>query len=438
MSQVIDKNEFHPQDLISIAGISVPAQDWTATLRETAQERFLKVGFPTRKDEDWKYTNVAPIANTKFTITSGPGMVSPEQIEPFSLSEFNAIELVFVDGFYAPELSQAGVLPKGLTIGNIASKKSDKAADQLGKYADISLNPFVALNTALFGDGAFIHVERGAVIENTIHLLFVSTASDQAIVAQPRNLVVVDENAQVTIVESYIGVNSGVTLNNVVSEFICAQNSIVDHYKVQRENRSSFHVTTQQIQLERSANFTSHSFNMGGALVRNDINAELNDEGIECTLNGLYFANSGQLVDNHTSIDHAMPHCNSHELYKGIIDGNGRGVFNGKIFVKQDAQKTDAKQTNQTLLLSDEAQINTKPQLEIYADDVKCTHGATVGQLSDEALFYMRSRGIGQEEARNLLIYAFASDIVSRIKVEPVRDQLNHILLSERSIEGIA
>ncbi|HLV81753.1 MAG TPA: Fe-S cluster assembly protein SufD, partial [Chthonomonadaceae bacterium] len=233
-----------------------------------------------------------------------------------------------------------------------------------------------------------------------------------------------------TIIESYAGVGEESTFTNAVTEIALGENAVVDHYKLLREKETAFHVATQQVQLSRTSNFRSHSITLGGAIVRNDINAVLGGEGGECTLNGLYLASGRQLVDNHTAIDHAMPHCDSHELYKGILDGQARGVFNGKIFVRQDAQKTDAKQTNQTLLLSEKAQINTKPQLEIFADDVKCTHGATVGQLQPEALFYLRSRGIGEDDARSLLIYAFASDIIGRIKVAPIREELNATLLA--------
>ena len=213
------------------------------------------------------------------------------------------------------------------------------------------------------------------------------------------------------------------------------ENAVIDHYKLNREAPDSYHIATTQIELGRSANFTSHSITLGGQIVRNDFNAGLRAEGIECTLNGLYIGRDRQVIDNHTSIDHAMPHCNSHEVYKGILDGRSRGVFNGKIFVRLDAQKTDAKQTNQTLLLSDEATINTKPQLEILADDVRCTHGATVGQLNADALFYLRTRGIGKEQARALLTFAFANDIVNRIKVEPVRLELERALLTELKSE---
>ena len=307
----------------------------------------------------------------------------------------------------------------------------------LARYARFQSHAFVALNTAALEDGAFISIPRNAVVDEPIHLLFVSTATEHPTVSHPRTLILAGENSQATIVETYVGPEGDVYFTNAVTEVVCAENAVIDHYKVQRESLAAFHIATMQVQLARSSNFTSHSIGLGGRLVRNDANAVLGGEGGECTLNGVYLANGRQLMDNHTAIDHAMPHCNSHEVYKGIIDGHARGVFNGKIFVRPDAQKTDAKQTNQTLLLSPDAQIHTKPQLEIFADDVRCTHGATIGQFSADALFYLRARGINKDDARALLTYAFASDIVSRIKVEPIRAQLDHALLSERALEGL-
>jgi Fe-S cluster assembly protein SufD len=300
----------------------------------------------------------------------------------------------------------------------------------LARHANLENQPFVALNTAFLADGAFVFLPRNAVVEEPIHLLFVSTGAAAPTVSHPRALLVAGENSRATIVESYSGQNDGIYFTNAVTEAVLGENAVIDHYKLNRESEQAYHLATMQVQLERSANFSSHSVTLGGGIVRNDVNAYLGGEGITCTLNGVYLANGRRLVDNHTTIDHAMPHCESHEFYKGILDDRAHGVFNGKIYVRQDAQKTDAKQTNQTLLLSKEATINTKPQLEIFADDVKCTHGATVGQLSEEAVFYLRSRGIGAAEARALLIYAFASDIVSRIKVEPLREQLDAVLLA--------
>jgi Fe-S cluster assembly protein SufD len=415
--------------------------EWARALRTNAGARFAQIGFPTRRDEEWRYTNVAPIVETRFKLATGTSNLAAEQIAPFSLTGIDCVQLVFVDGLFHPALSTRQVLPKGCVVESLAktlAQGDGVVQENVGRHATYDRNAFVALNTSVLGDGAYIHVPRGTVVETPIHLLFISTAPVGAPQAShPRNLIVAGENSQATVIETYVGLTQSVYFTNAVTEFVCSPSSVIDHYKVQRESSQAFHVSTTQIQLDRACRFSSHAINLGGSLVRNDINAVLGGEGIECTLNGLYMAKDNQLVDNHTSIDHAMPHCDSHELYKGIIDGHGRGVFNGKILVRQDAQKTDAKQTNQTLLLSAEAQINTKPQLEIYADDVKCTHGATVGQLSDEALFYLRTRGIDQSTARDLLTYAFASDIVSRIKVEPIRAQLDHALLSERALQGI-
>ena len=433
--------------LRDFAGIEIDqpptGQEWTNTIRSAARARFAELGFPNRSHEEWRYTPIAPIVETPFKLANrATGSISPAQLAAFTFNAPEWVELVFVNGHYAPELSTLHNDSNGISVSSLASAiESDNTVAQqyLAKYAAFDLQHFVALNTAVLGDGAYVHIPRGVVVEQPIHLLFISNSTDDvATVSHPRSLIVAEENSQATIVESYVGIADQVYFTNAVTEVVLGPNAVVDHYKVQRESAKAFHVATTQMQLDRASNFRSHSINIGGSLVRNDINAVLGAEGIECTLNGLYMANDRQLVDNHTAIDHAMPHCNSHELYKGIIDGKARGVFNGKIFVREDAQKTDAKQTNQTLLLSNDAQINTKPQLEIYADDVKCTHGATVGQLSDEALFYLRSRGIGTDEARSLLTYAFASDVVSRIKVDQVRAQLDHALLTVRGLEGLS
>jgi Fe-S cluster assembly protein SufD len=279
-----------------------------------------------------------------------------------------------------------------------------------------------------------LHIPKGQVIERPIHVAFLTTGSGEPVVSHPRVVVVAGENSQATIVESYVGIEEGVYFTNAVTEIVAGESSVIDHYKLQRESREAFHVATVQIHQARSSNFSSHYFGFGGALVRHEARVRLDAEGCECTLNGLYLAGGSQHLDNHTVIDHVKPHCTSHELYKGILDGKAHGVFNGKIYVHEDAQKTDAKQTNQTLLLSQDAVINTKPQLEIFADDVKCTHGATVGQLDAEGIFYLRSRGIGLQEARSLLTYAFANDIIRQVKIEPLRAQLEELLSASQHL----
>ncbi len=281
-------------------------------------------------------------------------------------------------------------------------------------------------------DGAYLYIPEGAVIETPIEILFISAGDASSVaMSQARTLIVAGERSQVRVVETYAALRGGTYFTNAVTEVFAGENAVVDHYKVQQEGLEAFHVATMQINAQRSANVSTHSFSLGGKLVRNDVNAVLDGEGAEVTLNGLYLADGDRLVDNHTVIDHAKAHCPSHEIYKGIIGGKARAIFNGKIIVRQDAQKTDAKQTNRALLLSDSASINTKPQLEIFADDVKCTHGATIGQLDEEAIFYLRARGLTHFEARDLLIHAFAGEVIDRVKIEDLRRGLEAELYAQ-------
>ncbi len=423
---------------------------WLRQIRKAAISRFSELGFPTTRLEEWKYTSVAAIANVRFTRAErARGGLTSEALALTTLEQVACAQLVFVNGHYSRELSSFRSLLEGVKAGSLATAlHSDPASIEphLARHASYHDHAFVALNTAFMNDGAFVYVPKGKVVEGPIHLLFISTAPfdsaqdrpfdsahgrrETAVVSHPRNLIVLDDGSQGMIVETYIGLGSDVYFTNVVTEIVGGKNAVIDHYKLQRESEQAFHIATMQAHLDRSSNFSSHSIDLGGALVRNDVSAVLDGEGIECTLNGLYMASGRQHVDNHTRIDHVEPHCSSRELYKGILDGKSRGVFNGKIYVHKAAQKTDAKQTNKNLLLSEDAVINTKPQLEIYADDVKCTHGSTIGQLDQDAMFYLRSRGIGLAAARRLLTYAFASEMISRIKVEPMRALLENLLLT--------
>ncbi|MEM7048656.1 MAG: Fe-S cluster assembly protein SufD [Acidobacteriota bacterium] len=408
------------------------------TLRQSALERFEQDGFPTLRTEGWRFTDIAPIRDGVFrrstAATAGDhAAVAADALAPFVFDD--AIRLVFVDGFWAPGLSQLEALPEGAYVGSLAqaiAEMPEQVLPHLGAHANHEGHPFVAMNTAFFGDGAFVSLPAHAVLEKPVHLLYVSTdtADPEATVSYPRNLLVGGENSQMTVVETYAGLGPGRYFSCSATEVVAAPHAVIDHYKVQHESHEAFHLATLQIYQQRASNFFSHSVSTGGAITRNDVNAVLDDEGIECTLNGLYLAKGTQLVDNHMRMDHAKPNCNSYELYKGILDGRSRAVFNGLIYVHQDAQKTDAKQSNRNLLLSEGAIANSQPQLEIFADDVRCTHGSTVGQLDEEAVFYLRSRGIGEEAANSLLTYAFASDIVSRIKVEPVRRDLEEFLFT--------
>jgi Fe-S cluster assembly protein SufD len=380
-------------------------------LREAAFRKFTELGFPTTHDEEWRFTNVSSIARGQFTTAKAAAPGDVDQLAPWTAGH----RLIFVNGFLTEQVIDA---PKGVQIGDL----DETAAATLGQLAPQD-HPFVALNTAFLNHGAFLRVARGAVVEQPIHIVYVTLGQDSYVA--PRTLITVGANAQCTIVETYVGAGSYFT--NAVTEIVAGEGAVVDHYKVTVEAAAAQHISTLQATLGRSANFSSHSISMGGALVRNDAGATLS-EGTEATLNGLYIVNGTQHIDNHTVIDHAKPHANSHELYKGILDGKASAVFNGRIIVRQDAQKTDSKQTNKNLVLSDEAVIDTKPELQIWADDVKCTHGATIGQLDAEALFYLRSRGIGKQNARSLLTYAFAQDIIDRVKVPSLRDALERIL----------
>jgi len=398
------------------AGRNLP---WLRKLREDAFERFANVGFPTRHDEDWRFTNVAPIARTEFRLPA-KALV---QLPPAELTSWNiqgsAARLVFVNGRYAPELSRADALPKGVTVTSLREQiegHSDQLSTQLGHYASTERDAFVALNTAFLEDGAYVHVKRGVVVEAPIHLLFVSAFEHSPWMTHPRNLLLFEDQSQATIVEEYTSLGGGVMLSNSVTELVAGNDAHVSHYMIEREHQEAFNVSTLRIQQGRTANVSSHSFLLGGGLVRNNVHPVLAGEGGECLINGLFVGSGKQHLDNYMHVEHASPHCSSRQFYNGILDDNAHGVFHGRIVVHKDAQKTDAKQTNRNLLLSDDAQIDTKPQLEIYADDVKCTHGATIGQLDENALFYLRSRGMTEFEARQLLLLAFASECVERMR----------------------
>jgi Fe-S cluster assembly protein SufD len=404
---------------------------WLARTREAAIQSFAELGFPTAGDEEWRFTSVAPIAKIAFTPAPAvPDALTAAQLDSLLFADPRACRLVFVNGRPAPALSSAGALPKDVQAGSLALALAGDASvlePHLARYAGFEKHAFVALNTAFFGDGAFVRIPKGVVVEDPIHLVFVSAGGAQPAVTHPRVLVLAERESQVTLVESYIGAGDQLYFTNAVTEIVGGEGSFVDHYKLQLERGQAFHIGTVQAQQGRGANFSSHSISLGGALVRNDSNAVLS-EGAEVTLNGFYLAAGRQHVDNHISVDHARPHGTSHELYKGILDGKATAVFNGKILVRKDAQKTDAKQTNKNLVLSEDAVINTKPELQIYADDVRCTHGATIGQLDAEGIFYLQSRGIGKAEARELLTYAFARDVIDRIKVAPLRQRLEQVL----------
>jgi Fe-S cluster assembly protein SufD len=405
-------------------------------LRRDALARFAEKGFPTTADEEWRFTNIAPLARTHFTPATRPSQVSRAEIDQLSIP--GSLRIVVVNGHHVPELSDARALPKGVRIQNLAAVVKDHApmvAGSLGQLARPAENAITALGTAFLRDGAYIVLEDGAALESPVQIMYFGTGEGDPTLNTARNLIVVGNGARASIVETYAGRGTGVYWTNSITEMSVGRDAVVEHDKLQLEPAAVYHTGMTHIRLDAGSVVTSNAVSLGGSLVRNNVTAVFAGEHAECTLNGLSVAAGSQLIDNHTVIDHAVPHCASHELYKAILDGNSRGVFNGKIFVRQDAQKTDAKQTNKTLLLSDDATIDTKPQLEIFADDVKCTHGATVGQLDEDQVFYLRARGIGENEARDILTFAFASDVINRLHVDALRTQLD-VMLRARLRQG--
>lgn len=405
---------------------------WLKQVRKQAMETFQRLGFPTMKDEAWKYTNVGTIAKTQFQLVSRLTNLGLDEIKPFLFGNPDWQRLVFIDGNFSKNLSLVKNT-SGLTLTNLGetlAKNPDRLKPYLFQCADIKRDAFGALNAAFFRDGAFVRVSSEAVLEEPIHLLFISTSSDQKpALNQIRNLIVLEKQAKASVIEKYVCLNGGEHyFNNSVTEIILNLGSDLGYHKLEHESEHGVHIGTTQVNQNEGSQFTSSSIVVDGGLVRNNLNVVLDGERAECTLNGFYMADGEEQVDNHTLIDHPKPNGKSHQVYKGILAGRSNGVFSGRILVHQDAQKTDASQTNKNLLLSKEATMNTKPQLEILADDVKCTHGAAVGQLEDDAIFYLKTRGIDEQAASKLLSYGFASEVIDLIRLEPVRDEINRIV----------
>ena len=403
------------------------APAWLTNLRANAMAQFEQLGFPTTRNEEWKYTNVAPLLKHEFRqIATLPRTVA--SLDNFTYPESRHSQLVFVNGVFAKELSNLSAIPAGVTISNFAAADQKLLSQYLATQIDYHNNAFSALNTAFAEDGAFILIPRGKVVEAPIHLLFLATETN--FVSHPRALVVAEEGAIATIIESYLATSDEVYFTNAVTEVITKPDANLRHYRLQAESTKAFHIATTNVQQESKSTYESYAIALGGEIARHDLNVKLDGEHIESTIDGLYVGTGKQHLDNHTTMDHAHPHCNSYQLYKGILDEKARAVFNGKVFVREGAFLTDAKQLNKNLLLSKDAHVDTKPQLEIYADDVKCSHGATVGQLEESEVFYLRSRGLKLETARALLTFGFAEDVISKIKIASVRKQLDEIVLS--------
>lgn len=420
MTQVVEKTRKLPK--------------WKLDFQTSARAEFEKVGLPTGKEEAWRFTPISSILKTTYAPASN--VDTTDLVEQFTFGDDACAELVFINGQYSQLHSRVDQAIDGLTITTLADACCGPEAEVLKKHLGKVLakpGAFALQNQANFVDGVFVHVRRSATISRPVHLLFITVGASKAIMATPRTLVVVEENAELQIVETYAGSGANY-LTNAVTEIVAAQDARIDHCKLQMESTQGDHLATMQVELARKAQFVSHSISIGGRVARNDLGIRLSGEHADATLNGLVLINGTQHCDNHTLLDHAAPNCPSHELYKYVLNGKSTAVFKGKIYVHQIAQKTNAKQTTKSLLLSDDAVMNSQPALEIYADDVKCTHGSTTGPIDEESVFYLRSRGVGLEAARHLLTYAFAADITRRIRIEPVRRRVEDYMANQHGL----
>jgi Fe-S cluster assembly protein SufD len=439
----------------------VPA--WLPALRQSGMSRFEREGFPVSRDEEWRFTPIAPIARGVFQPATFPAVTfSREDARALAYGPESWPQLVFVNGRFAPEISNTPALPSGVVVLSLAealARRPELVEPHLGRHVTVEATPFTALNAAFIQDGAFVLVPEGIELATPIQLSFVTTGDQHESVTHPRNLIVIGDRARAAVIESYVGADGRadgqadrtaaesvlpaspparlpVYLTNAVTEVVLGAHSWLEHSRIQRESESAFHIAFSHVHQARESHYRSFSLAMGGAISRHNLHTRLGAPETEALLYGLTIAEGTQLTDHHTAIYHDEPNCRSWEVYKAILDGESRGVFNGKVLVTPEAQKTDAKQTNRTLLLSDRARVDTKPQLEIFADDVKCTHGATVGYLDDLPLFYFRSRGIQEDRARKLLTYAFAAEVLDEIHVPEVREALDAVVRARLGVSS--
>jgi len=430
--QVVKETIYNAEFRKSLEEANQPS--WLKILRENAFAYFVENGFPTTQNEDWKYTNVAAIGKESFEF--GAGTIDAPDLKKFTYSESAQSQLVFVDGKLNLECSDVSALPESVFVKTFEEAFRDETLAEiiklnLVKAVSYDFNGFTALNTAFINEGTIFFVPKNVRIETPIHLLYVSTGSKASF---PRILIVAENFSEATVIESYARTNETKYLTNSVVEIALADQAKLKHFRVQRESHQAFHVGTTAAQILRGSVYDTTSINLGGAISRHDINVKFNAEGGECFVDGLYMLGGAQHHDTHSLIDHKLPNCLSHQTYKGVLNDKSRGVFNGKVFVRENASGTDAQQSNKNLLLSDEARVDTKPQLEIFNDDVKCAHGATVGQLEEEELFYLLSRGLSEKLARNLLTYGFAEEIINKIELESIKNELDEAVLNRLDV----
>ncbi len=409
--------------------------DWFSEQRQSALKLFQETGFPRTRQENWKYTDTRPIAKKTFSsLESAPVSISADEINNIRFKDLDSYELVFVNGVYSEEHSNTDNLPETVIIENLAAalaKDNDLLAKHLAQYADSNISPFTALNTAFIQHGTYINVPKNTVLEKPIIIFYLAKNNGQAFASHPRNLIVMGEHSEATLIENYIGLDDVDYFTNAVTEVSLSTSAILKHYKIQQESLNAYHIGNLNVMQDKDSRLESNSVSLGGSLVRNDIHGQLAAEGAEIVMNGLYMTNDRQHVDNHTRVDHLKPNTHSSENYRGVLNGRSRAVFNGKVVVHPKAQKIEAYQDNANLLLSDDAEIDTKPELEIYADDVKCSHGATVGQLDENAMFYLQSRAIDEDTARSLLTFAFADEVIRDISFSPVRNRLEYLIVGQ-------
>ena len=430
MASVAEGNDTYVAELGRFAkGRGDLAPAWLKELRARARASFESTGFPTVRQEEWRFTNVSPIATTPFRLAEGLPVNAAEMVSRVAIP--GSVRLVLLNGRFAPELSDLTTTPVGLKIGSLAAAISAAAPEctMLGQQP-IEGQAFAALNTAFLDDGALVSVRKGTAVDPPVHIVIITGGTGRTMI-HPRVLIVAGANSQADVAVTFLTTAGEAHFTNAVIEANLSEGALINCCLDQRGTEGSFLVSNVHATTAKDSSFKLRTITVGGRLTRNDAVAVLAGEGAHVDLDGCYLADGTSLVDNHTTIDHAMPHCTSHELYKGILDGKAKAVFNGRIIVRLDAQKTDSKQTNRALLLSDEATMNSNPQLEIFADDVKCTHGAAVGQLDEEAMFYLRARGLNEKDARDLLIHAYAGEVLERISIPALRAQLERELFRQ-------
>jgi Fe-S cluster assembly protein SufD len=409
------------------------APEWVTTLRREAISGFAKLGFPTLSDEEWRFTNLEALRRGSFSIAeNGISGVSKKSVDSYGFSGLDCLRLVFVNGRFASSLSDTKDAGEGILVKSLSeaiSEQSDLVKGHLARYADYEKDAFISLNTSYFEDGVFVYVPDGTVLEKPVHVLHVSTDEDRPLFINPRNLIVIGQNSVAKVIEHYVSASQSVYFSNVVTEIVCGENANLEHYRLEFESQKAFNFSTLRVNQQRNSNIASHSILCGGAIVRNNVHPVLAGEGCNSDIYGLFISEGRQHMDNFMRVEHASPHCDSRQFYNGVLDGRSKGVFHGRILVHEGAEKTDAKQTNRNLLLSDTAQIDTKPQLEIYNDDVKCTHGATIGQMDEEALFYLRSRGISMRQAKIIMLRAFTGETLEHMSIDSVREVLEGVVM---------